>query len=81
LEFRRNEDDIHINKKNYINELIKKYGTSDYKSIGTPLDSNIKLNKSEGGSNEEKKLPYKKMMGALSYLSGSTRPDISFAMQ
>jgi len=74
LDFRRNEDGIHINQRNYVNELIKKHGMSDYKPVGTPLDPSIKLNKSEGGSNEEKKLPYKELVEALNYLSVTHDP-------
>jgi len=51
---------------------------SDCKPVGTPLDPSIKLNKSKGGNNEEKRLPYRELVGALNYLSVATRPDINF---
>jgi len=53
---------------------------SDCKPVGAPLDVSIKLNKSEGELNQEDtKLPYRELVGALNYLAVATRPDISFA--
>jgi len=80
MEFHRTERGIHINQKGYVDELFKKYGMSDCKPVGTPMDVNIRLNKSEGKSNQEDtKLPYRELVGALNYLAVATQPDISFA--
>lgn len=78
LEFRLNGDGMHINQRNYINGLIKKYGMLDCKPVGTPLDPSIKLSKSEGGNSKDNKLPFRELVRALNYLSVATRTGISF---
>jgi hypothetical protein len=62
----------------YINELLKKFGMFDSKPVCTPLDPGVRLLKSEEAPDEN--LPYRELVGALTYLSTATRPGISFAV-
>jgi hypothetical protein len=62
----------------YINELLKRFGMFDSKPVCAPLDPGVKLLKSEEPPDEN--LPYRELVGALTYLPTATRPDISFAV-
>ncbi|KAG5871740.1 hypothetical protein JTB14_011328 [Gonioctena quinquepunctata] len=53
---------------------------SESKPVNTPLDPNVKLLKPVGSTtDEEVKVPFRELVGALTYLAVTTRPDISFA--
>lgn len=53
MEFYRTAEGIHVNQKGYIIELLKKYGMSDCKPVGTPMDPGIKLRNPEEEHNAE----------------------------
>jgi hypothetical protein len=78
MEFNRSLGAINILQTGYINELLKRFGMFDSKPVCAPLDPGVKLLKSEEPPDEN--LPYRELVGALTYLSTATRPDISFAV-
>lgn len=81
LEFTRSGKNISIHQKAYVEEILKKFGMEDCKPVSTPADPGLKLTKPEGQpTTEELKLPYRELVGALTYLSTATRPDISFSV-
>ncbi|KAK7791617.1 hypothetical protein R5R35_014688 [Gryllus longicercus] len=51
------------------------------KPVTTPMDSGTKLVKTSGVKEEDQQLPYRELVGALTYLSTMTRPDIAFAVR
>jgi hypothetical protein len=53
---------------------------SECKPVATPVEPGTKFIKKERQSNEELRLPYRELLGSLTYLSTTTRPDISFAV-
>ncbi|KAL0280832.1 UNVERIFIED_CONTAM: hypothetical protein PYX00_002008 [Menopon gallinae] len=73
-----------LTQRNYIEELIKKFGMENAKEIGTPMELNVKVSKEmspkdENEREEMKHKPYRELIGCLVYLSKATRPDIAFA--
>lgn len=81
LEFSRGGDEISIRQKGYICDILERFGMSDCKPVSTPMEPGTKLMKPEGEPTpEEAKLPYRELIGALTYLSTATRPDISYAV-
>lgn len=80
LEFSRREGQITIRQKAYIRDVLVRFGMEECKPVSTPMDS-AKLSKARGEPTpEDLKLPYRELVGALTYLSTGTRPDISFAV-
>ncbi|CAK9816458.1 Retrovirus-related Pol polyprotein from transposon TNT 1-94 [Anthophora quadrimaculata] len=75
---------IKLSQARYIEGLIAKFNMQNAKVVSTPMESNIKISKEMGPSNEEeriemKKKPYRELIGGLIYLANATRPDIAFA--
>lgn len=81
IEFSQDENGVSLNQRGYITDLLNRFGMMDSKIISTPMDSNVKMiNPTEPATDEEEKLPYRELVGALTYLAVATRPDISYAV-
>ncbi|KAI5683673.1 hypothetical protein M9H77_04901 [Catharanthus roseus] len=78
LQIKQTKEGIFINQEKYTKELLKRFGMSNAKGIGTPMSSSLKLDKNEKGKTVDEKT-YKGMIGSLLYLTAS-RPDIMFAV-
>lgn len=79
LEFTRGKNDIVVTQKGYISEIVDRFGMAECNPVSTPMDPESKLKKPEGDrSLEDVHLPYRELVGALTYLANATRPDISF---
>ena len=73
-----------IDQSAYIVETINEFIMASAKGRRTPRKLEIQLShhdapKDEETYNEAQKLPYRKLVGKLMYLSQQTRPDISEA--
>lgn len=68
-----------INQSQYVSGLLKRFGMDQCKPLGTPLEANVKLarKKDEEAVTEH---PYRELIGCLTYLMLSSRPDISIAV-
>ena len=79
----KEDGSIRVDQEHYIKALIKKYNMEDAKIFGTPLQSNIKLEKATTEESEEFKKSghdYRAAVGSLNYLSQCTRPDITYTV-
>jgi len=82
MEFVVNQGEISVRQSAYIRDILERFGMSECKAVSTPMESGScqKVN-SDKEDPESKSLPYRKVLGALMYLSVCTRPDISFAFK
>lgn len=81
IEFSRSKDKIVFQQKGFVKDLLERFSMKESNAVNTPLDPNAKLVKpTEPATEEETKLPYRELVGALTYLSVATRPDISYAV-
>ena len=71
---------LYMHQKQYIANMIEKYGLSDCKPASTPADINVKLTKSEAESNAVDPVKYQSIVGSLLYVAIATRPDIAQAV-
>jgi hypothetical protein len=61
-----------------VENILNRFGYSDFKASPTPYDPSLKLRKNRG--QEIDQLKYSQIIGSLMYLAGATRSDISFAV-
>lgn len=76
---------ITLHQRNYIEEVLERFGMADCKPIGTPLDSKtqlVKLKEEEASQHlhEMDGVPYKEAVGSLMYAMVATRADLAFAV-
>ena len=69
-----------LHQKQYILNLLEKYGMTNVKPVATPLDINVKLEKDDGVSKPVDAVKYQSMVGSLLYAAIATRPDIAHAV-
>jgi hypothetical protein len=82
IEFEKDKENrVHLNQSLYVEKILDKYGMSDCKPVKTPMDSLVKLEKPKDIKKDiMRQYPYQNLVGALMYLSVSTRPDITYAV-
>ena len=79
IECLRNNTGMVLTQRKYAIELLKEAKMLHVKPAATPLDPNIKLNKTDGELLPDPSF-YKTMVGKLLYLT-MTRPDLSYNAQ
>jgi hypothetical protein len=72
--------EIRIHQKQYIDQIVAKYGFSQASPVKTPLDKDIKLAKQDDHiAHPNFRTAYQSKVGSLNFASNQTRPDIAFA--
>ena len=74
LQIPQTTDWIFISQSKYLKEMLSKFGMADCAPIGTPMNTNCKLNKDDQSPLVDA-THYRSMIGSLLYLTAS-RPDI-----
>lgn len=82
MEIARNENNIKLSHKQYIDNLLEEYGMKETRKCYTPLDPGQKFNKCDDCSNCKlvDTKSYQSIIGSLTYLATSTRPDIAHSI-
>ena len=80
IEFTREKNRIVMHQTVYISEILDRFNMCDCKAVATPIDSFSKHFRTDNINCDDKKLPYREIIGSLMYLSIATRPDISHAV-
>ena len=81
IDFRRDGNVIELSQSGYVDEMLNRFGMENCNPVSSPLDQNPKLNREvEESSKDEADLPYRELLGCLTYLATCTRPDISYAV-
>lgn len=73
---------IEMDQRQYIIEMLEKFGMTDCNPAGTPTNTSIKLSANMVNQKNDLtgKIPYQEAIGSLLFLAQATRADISFAV-
>ena len=71
---------VWIGQPAYVESILKKFGMNNSKPVSTPIDPNTKLTKTTDDEQSIDQQLYQSAIGSLLYLSGGTRPDITFSV-
>ena len=78
IEVWQEPDYIFISQSKYIGEILKAFGMTECKSVGMPMEVELKLSTEDASPLVDERL-YRKLVGTLIFLC-NTRPDSSFAV-
>jgi hypothetical protein len=76
----RRGENITLSHAGYIADLANKYGLAGCQPKDTPVAPGTKLSKDAGEPLDCERYPYASLVGALLFLSTTTRPDVAFAV-
>lgn len=79
IKFCQKNDQVTMTQRGYIADLLSRFNMTDAKPVSTPMDINKKLVKEVEPYELEEDVPYRELVGCLTYLALATRPDIGFA--
>ncbi|KMQ84358.1 putative retrotransposon [Lasius niger] len=74
-----------MDQEKYTEEVLEKYNMTECKAVKTPISTSVKLSKEmcpkdDVEREEMSKIPYRSLIGFLTYLATSTRLDIAHAV-
>lgn len=73
------QHNIHLSQTKYINEIVKRFGQENSRSVATPTDSSV-YSREDSDESEKQEYPFRELIGCLNYVAIATRPDTSFAI-
>ena len=77
----REQKSIIISQKNYIEQILHRFGMHECKPMKTPLPPGLKLEAhTEAEATPEDRLLYQSMLGSIMYAMLWTRPDLGYAV-
>lgn len=71
------QNGLMLSQPTYVEKLLTTYNMDECKTVSTPMTEGTT---ESVDSNEKPKFPFRELVGSLLYVSGKTRPDISFAV-
>ena len=71
---------VYLHQGLYIEKILKKFGQTQAKSVSTPADLNVRLQKEDSVSKPVDTTSYQSIVGSLLYAAITTRPDIAQAV-
>lgn len=85
VEFQQINNDIYIHQHSYISKIYQTYEKYKPPISSLPIAVGTILSKSQCPSSQDEdsivsKLPYRNLLGCLSFLASRTRPDITYAI-
>ncbi|GBE80639.1 Retrovirus-related Pol polyprotein from transposon TNT 1-94 [Sparassis crispa] len=77
------EHTVSISHRQYISTILRRFKMEDCVPVPTPMESSLHLSVHDAPSTPEeiaemKKRPYRELVGALTWISVISRPDVSF---
>jgi len=77
---RRISRSISLDQTAYIKSILDRFRMTESNPVKTPVDTNVKLIKSEEPIDEDLRQLYQQAVGSLMYIMIGTRPDIAYAV-
>lgn len=85
VEFETREGEVNIHQKSYIEEVYNKFNSFKIPVSSLPISKGTIYSTSNCPQNDSEKLemakiPYRSLLGCLSFIANRTRPDLSYAV-
>lgn len=76
IEYNRKEGIIQLSQHQYLKNVLRKFGMIDCKAVSTPIEKGLRL---IAGDQYDANIPYRELIGCLTYATLTTRPDLCAA--
>ena len=81
ISFERNQNNLYLSQKFYLEKVLVQFRMNEAKSISTPLETKIPVyDLITDGNSEEKRFPCRNVIGSLMYVMLCIRPDLCYAV-
>ena len=77
INYDRRSGEMTLDQSEYIESLARKYNVEGSKLYYTPMEQNLSLSPAQSASED---INYRNLIGALLYVSASTRLDVSYSV-
>ena len=71
---------VELSQKDYINDMLQRFGMSDCRPVSTPLAKHLSSLQAGTKLTPKEHALYRNMIGSMLYLACWTRPDIAYAI-
>ena len=71
---------LQLHQRQYVQEMLRKYGMDMSNTVSTPADTNVRLQEDDAHSKPADKQLFQRLLGSLQYAANCTRPDIAYAV-
>jgi hypothetical protein len=75
---REGDGGVTLLQSHYVENVLSRFGFSDYQPASTPYDPSVLLRKNRRIARDQ--LRYSQIIGSLMYLASATKPDISYVV-
>lgn len=84
VEFNESEKGLSLHQKTYIRDVCKRYNEFNFPISSLPISkstvySKINCPQTDHEINEMKQIPYRNLLGCISFIASRTRPDLNYA--
>lgn len=79
IKFDQNKGQVTLIQAAYVDELLERFRMTDATPVTTPMDVNTKLINDADPNELDDDVPYRELVGCLTYLALATLPEIAYA--
>lgn len=76
----RSKRQICIHQREYVEEIVNRFGMDECKGYSTPVEPGLMLRSNSSVNANSKKFPYRELIGSLMFVAIVSRPDISYSV-
>jgi len=80
IERNRHKKTMFLHQSSYVQQLLRKFGMSNSNIVRVPADPHTDLKEIQAGDELLNNVPYREVVGSLTFLAMLSRPDISYAV-
>jgi len=74
------ENSIELSQRQYITDILSRFGMQNCRTVQTPIDPKAPLVKADRSEPSHERTLYQQMVASLMYLVTCTRPDLAFSV-
>ena len=74
IEYDRENEAMELSQEQHLKNVVRKFGMGNCKSVATLIEKGLQSN--TGDESSDSKIPYRELVGCVTYATLTTRPDL-----